>query len=274
MLRRTADVEVVALFTTFNGAADRVAMHAVRRALVETQAEKAGHPLWQVALPSPCPNAVYENAMAAIWDRAVAEQCSHVAFGDLFLADVREYRERQLLPTSLTPLFPLWHVPTHTLARDMIQAGVKATLTCVDPSKLDRGYAGREFDGALLDSLPAAVDPCGENGEFHTFVHASPVFSKPIPVRTGETVERDGFVFTDVLPDERPSRVVEASAASPDTGLCATCQHVKTVISDRGSAFFQCLLSHHDPAFPRYPRLPVVSCSGWSPDLRYPEIQR
>lgn len=129
VLRQTTDVEVVALFTIFNGTANRVAMHAVRRALVEGQAERTGYPLWQVALPSPCSNEIYESMMAAIWARAIAEQCTHVAFGDLFLADVREYRERQLRPTGLTPLFPLWHIPTDELAREMIHAGVKATIS-------------------------------------------------------------------------------------------------------------------------------------------------
>ena len=199
LLRQMPDVEVVALLTTFNGSADRVAMHAVRRALVDAQAARAGLPLWSVDLPSPCSNVIYEELMNAICERAGAEQITHIAFGDLFLQDIRDYREQQLRKTCVSPLFPVWHVPTLGLAKEMIQAGVKAKVTCVDPAKLDRSFAGREFDSAFLESLPPAVDPCGENGEFHTFVYGSPAFSRPISVSVGEIVERDGFVFADVI---------------------------------------------------------------------------
>lgn len=201
VLRHVPDVRILALVTTFNQSANRVAMHAVRRALVEAQAERAGLPLWPVELPWPCPNAVYEDLMATICQRAVADQVTEIAFGDLFLQDVRDYRERQLRETGLAPLFPIWHLPTDELAREMLQAGVKAKVTCLDPAKLDRSFAGREFNKDLLELLPSAVDPCGENGEFHTFVYDSPVFSSPISIRIGQTIERDGFVFTDVLPD-------------------------------------------------------------------------
>lgn len=201
LLRQQPDVQVSALVTTFNSAADRVAMHAVRRALVEAQAASAGVPLWPVELPWPCSNAEYEARMRAVCQRAVDEGITAVAFGDLFLEDIRAYRERQLAGTGLDPLFPVWQLPTGPLGREMIRAGQKAVITCVDPSKLDASYAGREYDDALLDGLPASVDPCGENGEFHTFVCDGPVFSRPIQVRTGETVARDGFVFADVLPD-------------------------------------------------------------------------
>lgn len=199
VLRQTRDVELVALITTFNCSANRVAMHAVRRSLVETQAERAGLPLWPVELPWPCSNAIYEDLMSAICRRAVSEKVDTIAFGDLFLEDIRAYRERQLRGTGLEPLFPVWQLPTDRLARDMIRAGVKAKITCVDPSKLDRSFAGKEFDADLLDLLPRTIDPCGENGEFHTFVYDAPVFSRPIAAETGEIVERDGFVFADVL---------------------------------------------------------------------------
>ncbi len=201
VLRQRPDVRVVALVTTLNRSANRVAMHAVRRGLVEVQAERADLPLWPVELPWPCSNAVYEGLMTAVYERAVAEQVTEIAFGDLFLHDVRDYRERQLQGTGLTPLFPIWHFPTDELANEMIQAGVRAKVTCLDPAKLDRSFAGREFDKTFLELLPSAVDPCGENGEFHTFVYDSQVFSSPISTRIGEIVERDGFVFTDVLPD-------------------------------------------------------------------------
>jgi uncharacterized protein (TIGR00290 family) len=201
LLRQQPDVEVVALLTSFNSAAGRVAMHAVRRALVDAQAARTGIPQWSVDLPWPCSNAEYEERMRAVCQRAVAEGITAVAFGDLFLQDIRDYRERQLQGTGLEPLFPVWEIPTARLARDMISTGVKAKITCVDPAQVDRTFAGRDFDQALLDSLPPGVDPCGENGEFHTFVYDAPVFSRPIEVRMGEIVERDGFVFADVLPE-------------------------------------------------------------------------
>jgi len=200
LLRQQPDIEVAALLTSFNSAAGRVAMHAVRRELVDAQAARTGIPQWSIYLPWPCSNAEYEARMGGVCQQAFSEGISAVAFGDLFLQDIRDYRERQLLDTGLEPLFPVWGIPTAKLARDMIAAGVKAIVTCVDPSQVDRTFAGRDFDQALLDSLPPGVDPCGENGEFHTFVYDAPVFSRPIEVRVGEIVERDGFVFADVLP--------------------------------------------------------------------------
>jgi uncharacterized protein (TIGR00290 family) len=199
LLRQRPDIEVVALLTSFNSAAGRVAMHAVRRTLVDAQAARTGIPQWSVDLPWPCSNAEYEERMRGVCQRAVAEGITAVAFGDLFLQDIRDYRERQLQGTGLEPLFPVWEIPTAKLARDMIAAGVKAKITCVDPAQVDRSFAGRDFDRTLLDSLPSSVDPCGENGEFHTFVYDAPVFSRPIEVRMGEIVERDGFVFADVI---------------------------------------------------------------------------
>jgi uncharacterized protein (TIGR00290 family) len=200
LLRERSDVEVVALITTFNSKADRVAMHAVRRELVEAQAERTGLPLWSVELPSPCSNLEYEERMCAVCQRATAEGITAVAFGDLFLQEIREYRVRQLQGSGLEPMFPAWHIPTEQLGRDMISAGVRAKITCVDPSKLAKSFAGCEYDLRLLQSLPPGVDPCGEYGEFHTFVYDAPVFSRPIAVRTGAVVERDGFVFADLLP--------------------------------------------------------------------------
>jgi len=199
VLRQMPEVQVAALVTAFNTQANRVAMHAVRRELVEAQAAAAGLPLWAVELPWPCSNAEYEQRMMAVCRRAIAEQFRGVAFGDLFLQDIRDYRMRRLRDTGLEPLFPVWEIPTPQLAREMIAAGLKAKITCVDPSKLDRGFAGRDFDEAFLDALPAGADPCGENGEFHSFVYDAPVFSRPIPVRSGELVERDGFVFADLM---------------------------------------------------------------------------
>ena len=200
LLRQMPDVQVVALITTFNSTANRVAMHAVRRALVEAQVERTGIPLWAVELPWPCSNLNYEEQMRSVCQRAMAEGITAVAFGDLFLQDIRDYRVRQLQGTGLEPLFPVWQIPTEQLGRDMIAAGLKAKLTCVDPSKLAKSFAGRDYDLPLLQALPAGVDPCGENGEFHTFVYDAPVFSRPIGVQSGEVVERDGFIFADLLP--------------------------------------------------------------------------
>ena len=200
LLRQQPNIQVAALLTTFNSEADRVAMHAVRRALVEAQAKRTGIALWAVELPWPCSNKEYEDRMRGACQRATAEGITAVAFGDLFLQNIRDYRVRQLQGTGLTPLFPVWQIPTEKLSRDMIAAGVKAKITCVDPSKLAKSFAGYEYDLGLLQALPPGIDPCGENGEFHTFVYDAPVFSGPIEVQTGEVVERDGFVFADLLP--------------------------------------------------------------------------
>lgn len=200
VLRQAGEVEVVALLTTFNQEFDRVAMHGVRRELVEAQARAAGLPLIDVPLPWPCSNDDYEAAMEAALARARDEfAITAVAFGDLFLEDVRQYREDRLRDTGLTPLFPLWGCPTSALAREMAAAGLKARLTCVDSRQLDPAFVGREFDEAFLEELPEGVDPCGEHGEFHSFAYAGPMFARPIPVESGEVVTRDGFVFADLL---------------------------------------------------------------------------
>lgn len=202
LLRQRRDYEVVGLLTTFNDAAGRVAMHAVRRELVERQAAAAGLPLWAVPLPWPCSNEEYEAVMAKTCAKAVAEGIEGVAFGDLFLEDVRAYREKQLRGTGLEPIFPVWGLSTPDLAREMITSGLRAKLTCVDTSKLDRSFVGREFDETLLADLPAAVDPCGERGEFHSFVYAGPILKTAIPISLGETIVQGQFVFADVIPQE------------------------------------------------------------------------
>jgi uncharacterized protein (TIGR00290 family) len=173
-------------------------MHSTRRALVEAQARAAGLPLITVPLPWPCSNADYEALMREACASAVASGVECVAFGDLFLEDVRRYREEHLAGTGLQPVFPVWGLDTRRLAEEMIDSGLRARLVCVDPRKLPAEFAGREFDAVLLRDLPASIDPCGENGEFHTFVHAGPMFREPIPIETGDVVERDGFVFADV----------------------------------------------------------------------------
>ena len=199
VLRQRGEYEVVGLLTTFNEAADRVAMHAVRRELVHRQAEAVGLPLWYVPLPWPCSNEQYEEIMAQTCAKALADGIEGVAFGDLFLEDVRAYRIRQLKDTGLEPIFPLWGLPTGTLAQQMIASGLRAKLTCVDTQKLQPSFAGREFDGTLLSDLPDGIDPCGENGEFHSFVYAGPMFSSQLSVTVGEAVLRDQFVFVDLV---------------------------------------------------------------------------
>ena len=204
VLRQSADVEVVGLLTTFNKSADRVAMHAVRRELVEAQAVATGLELWPVFLPAPCSNAEYEQLMTGAMARARAERITHVAFGDLFLEDVRDYRIRQMSGTGIEALFPVWASAAETpvLARRMMATGIKAVLTCVDPRQLPESFVGRQFDSQLLADLPSSVDPCGERGEFHSFCYAGPSFNSEIEVEVGESVTRDGFCFADLTVKE------------------------------------------------------------------------
>lgn len=200
VLRQDPTFEVGALLTTVNEDAGRVAMHAVRSELVESQARATGLPLWIVPIPHRCSNEIYEERIGSAVRRAAIDGFTHVAFGDLFLEDVRQYRESKLAGSGLAPVFPLWGRPTSTLAREMLAGGLRARVTCVNPRIIDRSIAGRDFDDALLGELPESVDPCGERGEFHTFAYAGPMFDGPIPITTGQVVERDGFVFADLLP--------------------------------------------------------------------------
>jgi len=200
-LRSDERYEVAGLVTTINESADRVAMHAVRTELLRTQARAARLPLWELAIPSPCSNEQYESVLRAAIARAEEEAIDCFAFGDLFLEDIRAYREKQLAATKLTPIFPLWGRDTRELAREMISGGLRARITCVDPRALSASFAGREFDQALLNDLPADVDPCGERGEFHTFAYCGPMFAAPLSIASGVVVERDGFVFADLLPE-------------------------------------------------------------------------
>ncbi|MEO5740812.1 MAG: ATP-binding protein [Vicinamibacterales bacterium] len=200
MLNQQYPNAAAGLLTTTNQAFDRVAMHAVRRELLEAQAAAARLPLHVLPLPWPCSNEQYELIMRTAIGGFVTEAFTHVAFGDLFLEDVRRYRADRLAGTGLEPLFPIWKTKsTHDLAHEMIAAGLKARLTCIDPRKLDRSFAGRTFDRELLNDLPSGTDPCGENGEFHSFAVGGPMFTKEINVKTGDTVDRDGFVFTDLM---------------------------------------------------------------------------
>ncbi|MEX2526685.1 MAG: ATP-binding protein [Gemmatimonadota bacterium] len=202
-LQRDPEVEVVGLLTTLNGQADRVAMHAVRRELLRAQAAAAGLPLKEVDLPWPCRNEDYERLMGGACAQAASDGVTHVAFGDLFLEDVRQYRVDNLKPTGLEPLFPLWQRDTRALAQEMVAGGLRSVLTCVDPKQLSPDFLGREFNQAFLDDLPPGVDPCGERGEFHSFVFAGPMFQAPLQVTLGRRVERDGFHFVDVEPESR-----------------------------------------------------------------------
>jgi len=197
-LNETHPGAVGGLLTTVNEAVDRVAMHAVRRSVLSAQARMAGLPLRVVPIPHPCPNEVYEERMAAAVAEAVNEGFTHVAFGDLFLEDVRRYREERLAGTGLEPLFPVWGVPTARLAEEMIEKGLQARLSCIDTRVLDVSFAGRAFNRSLLDDLPTHVDPCGENGEFHTCVSAGPMFANALDLEAGEVVTREPFVWTDL----------------------------------------------------------------------------
>ncbi len=196
--RQQGEVEVVGMLSTVTEAYDRVSMHGVRVSILEAQAEAAGLPLRKVLIPVPCTNEQYEAAMRAAMEEAKAQGVTGMVFGDLFLEDIRHYRETQLTRVGMTPFFPVWGLDTVALAEEMIAGGLHAHVTCLDPRKMPRALAGHAFDRAFLAALPAGIDPCGENGEFHTCVHAGPMFSHPLAVKVGATVERDGFVFTDL----------------------------------------------------------------------------
>jgi uncharacterized protein (TIGR00290 family) len=214
-VRRSGEFEIVGALTTVTHEFCRVSMHGVREALLAAQLDAARLPARVVRIPFPCPNDIYEREMAAALAEAKRAGVSHVVFGDLFLEDIRAYRESRLAEIGITPVFPLWHRPTAALAREMIDGGLEARLVCIDRNKLPASFAGRSFDRALLESLPPEIDPCGENGEFHSFVTAGPMLDRAIAVAVGETVERDGFAFADLLPAVK-SEAAELSRASLD----------------------------------------------------------
>jgi uncharacterized protein (TIGR00290 family) len=214
LVRQSGEVEIVGLVTTIAAELGRVAMHGVREALLDAQAEALGLRCWKVPVPWPCPNAIYEQEMLRVLRAARSEGITHLVFGDLFLTDLRAYREAQLTAAGIQGVFPLWMRDTRQLAQEMIDSGVRAALTCIDGKKLSPSFAGRTFDAALVAELPPDVDPCGENGEFHTFAFAGPMFRQPIGIVVGDTTERDGFVFADLLPASYPVRACGGDAAA------------------------------------------------------------
>jgi uncharacterized protein (TIGR00290 family) len=199
-LQQDNDIELVGLVTTVNETHQRVAMHAVRVSLLEQQAKAAGLPLFIIPIPHPCSNELYNQAMNQFFDSIEGQDITHMAFGDLYLEDIRQYRIDNLKNTGLEPLFPLWLKPTDELAQAMLDGGLKTHITCIDPKQLGASFAGREFNQQFLDDLPDSVDPCGENGEFHSFAYDGPMFKHAISIKAGEVVERDGFVFADLMP--------------------------------------------------------------------------
>lgn len=213
LLRQQPDLEIVALLTTINSEFDRVAMHGTRSTVLEAQASAADLSLWKIPLPWPCSNEEYERRMAEACLRAAGKGIHAIAFGDLFLRNVRAYREKQLQSTGIEPLFPLWDLPTPDLARDMISGGLRAKLVCVDSRQLDPSFAGRDFGAKLLHDLPPSVDPCGERGEFHSCVYDGPLFSHSIALDAGEIVDRDGFVYADFT--LAAARISSQSVAAP-----------------------------------------------------------
>lgn len=197
-LRGSPGTEVAGLFTAVEEDTGRVAVHSVPRSLLEAQARAAGLPLHRIAIPRPCPNAVYEAAVAKFVEGAVRDGVTQLAFGDLFLEDIRRYRERQFAQSGVELLFPLWGEPTRPLAEEMIAGGLRAWIVCVDLARAPRAWAGRRFDGDFLKQVPDTVDPCGERGEFHTFAFAGPMFRAPLSTRSGAVTERDGFAYAEV----------------------------------------------------------------------------
>ena len=212
VLRQQSEVEVVGLITTVNQLYQRISIHAVRLELLQLQAEAFGLPLNIIELPSPCTNSEYEAAMEKFIAEAKQQGVECIAFGDLFLEDIKEYREAKLSGTGITPLFPLWRMPTDELAKEMISSGLRAVVTCIVPRQLDASFAGREFNEQFLRDLPANVDPCGERGEFHTFAFDGPMFRKPVPIVLGEINEREGFVYADLLASENSCASNESAA--------------------------------------------------------------
>ena len=200
ILRQQSDLEIVGLFCTINQKYDRVAMHAIRCELINKQAESVGLPIQLIPIPNSCSSFEYETIMAKFVAKAKNQGIDHFAFGDLFLEDVRRYREDNLTNTGITPIFPLWGIPTNKLSKKMVSNGLRAIITCVDPKYLSTKFAGKKYDEKFLEQIPVGIDPCGENGEFHSFVFNGPMFKNAVNISVGETVSREGFVFTDVLP--------------------------------------------------------------------------
>ena len=247
LLRQNPQYEIVALLTTINEKFRRVAIHGFREELLDLQAQATGLPVWKVDLPFPCSNADYESRMAAVCARAVAEGLHGIAFGDLFLEDIRAYRIATLAGTGLEPIFPVWTpdlgISTAALARQMIAAGLRAHLTCVDPLALNSSFAGRTFDAGLLADLPAEVDPCGERGEFHTFASAGPMFSRTVSVIPAQTIERDNYIYAELLPTpvskppnavpSKDSRIIQGTAAV-GSGLPSACSNLHPLRPDAG----------------------------------------
>jgi uncharacterized protein (TIGR00290 family) len=238
LLRRQPQYEVVALLTTINEKFRRVAIHGFREELLDQQAASIGLPLWKVDLPFPCSNADYESRMAQVCARAVAEGLYGIAFGDLFLEDIRAYRIEKLAGTGLEPIFPVWcadlGISTAALAQEMIAAGLRAHLTCIDPRSLSPSFAGRTFNAELLADLPAEVDPCGERGEFHTFAFAGPIFSRTVSVLPAETVERDNFIYAELLPATDPPSPAKPNAATLASNLLAVGNSLHQFRADPG----------------------------------------
>jgi uncharacterized protein (TIGR00290 family) len=202
VLLQQQDIEVVGLFCTFNEKFERGAMHAVRNELIIQQAERIGLPLQLIPIPYPCSDAEYKTIMGNFIEQAKSQEIDSIAFGDLFLEGIRSYREANLAETGIKPLFPLWGIPTNELSKEMVRGGLRAKVTCIDPKHLPAEFSGHEYDKAFLEKIPDNVDPCGENGEFHSFVYDGPMFKGKVNVCVGETVTRDGFVYTDLLPEE------------------------------------------------------------------------
>jgi len=201
VLRQQQDIEVVGLFCTFNKKHERGAMHAVRNELIRQQAESAGLPLHLIPIPDPCSDSAYKKIMANFIEQVKSQGIENIAFGDLFLGEIRSYREESLAGTGITPLFPLWGKPTSELSKEMVNSGLRAKITCIDPKNLSPDFAGHEYDNTFLEQIPDSIDPCGENGEFHSFVYDGPMFKRKLNICVGETVTRDGFVFTDLFPE-------------------------------------------------------------------------
>jgi uncharacterized protein (TIGR00290 family) len=200
VLQQQKDVEVVGLFCTYNEKFERGAMHGVRIELIRQQAEKTGLPLQLIPIPDPCSDAEYKTIMADFIKQVKSRGIDNIAFGDLFLEDIRRYREESLAGTGITPLFPLWGKPTGELSKEMVSKGLRAIITSVDPKSLTADFAGHVYDSTFLEQIPDSIDPCGEKGEFHSFAYDGPMFKSRLNIRVGETVTRDGFVFADVLP--------------------------------------------------------------------------